>query len=279
MTESASTVREKSAETRTQSPQPASKPKSLDRRVLRTKRMLRDALAELIEEKGFERITVCDLTERADINRGTFYTHYRDKNDLLRQSEDDIISDITEIQKGLTKVRLEEFIDCYLYNKPLPFIVTLYDYLRKNGKFVRALMGPKGDPAFMPRLRDIVAKNVKENVLNPKYRENSDKLTDYYISYYATAQLGVIRLWLETGMEESSEEMALIVTSIMFMRPGDAIEMHSAQPLPADLPSKKLPPKNPNMRTTGYCLGGSGARKAPDGTEGQAKSAANPARS
>lgn len=208
------------------------KPRS-DRRVVRTKRMLRDALAELIEEKGFERITVCDLTERADINRGTFYTHYKDKNDLLCQSEDELIEGIVELQSGLSEVKLDEFIDCYMNNRPLPFIVTLYDYLRKNGTFVRALLGPQGDPAFEPRLREIVETNVRENVLATKYRESNDRLIGYYIAYFTSAELGLIRHWLESGMRESSEDMALIVMSIMFMRPGDAIEMHSAQSLPA----------------------------------------------
>ena len=200
--------------------------RTTDRRVIRTKRMLRDALSQLIEEKGFERITVCDLTECADINRGTFYTHYRDKVDLLAQSEEEVINDILGIVGGLSEITLEDLFACYSSGEPFPFIVALYDYIRENGAFIKALIGPKGDPAFASRLKEIVAGNFGAQVLNERYRKDPAPLTRYYLSYYTAAQLGVIQRWLDTGMRESSEEMSAIVLSIMFMRPGDAIEMH-----------------------------------------------------
>ncbi|MEM6707029.1 MAG: TetR/AcrR family transcriptional regulator, partial [Acidobacteriota bacterium] len=61
---------------------PDSTPKP-DRRVTRTKRLLRQALMELVREKDYARITVQDILDRADVGRSTFYTHYRDKDDLL----------------------------------------------------------------------------------------------------------------------------------------------------------------------------------------------------
>ena len=196
-----------------------------DKRVVRTKRILRDTLTELIEEKGLERVTVSDLTKRADINRGTFYAHYKDKDDLLMQSENEIIQGVTDIQKRLCGTSLDELFECYKTNTPMPFAVALYDYLRENGRFVKALIGPKGDSRFQPRLQNIVALNTAQNVLNEKYRDNMTPLVQYYLAYYTGAQLGVIQLWLDNGMQESSKDMARIVVAIMFMRPGDAIEL------------------------------------------------------
>src|SRR5690242_10979296 len=54
-----------------------------DRRVNRTRRALKDALTDLILEKGYERVTVGDVLERADVGRSTFYAHFVDKDDLL----------------------------------------------------------------------------------------------------------------------------------------------------------------------------------------------------
>ena len=54
-----------------------------DRRVNRTRRALKDALTDLILEKGYERVTVGDVLERADVGRSTFYAHFTDKDDLL----------------------------------------------------------------------------------------------------------------------------------------------------------------------------------------------------
>lgn len=82
------------------------KKESIDRRTIRTKRMIRSALAELIDEKGFNNISVTDLTKRADINRGTFYLHYLDKYDLLEKIENEIIQEIEEETKHLDSVKI-----------------------------------------------------------------------------------------------------------------------------------------------------------------------------
>jgi transposase-like protein len=60
-----------------------------DRRVQRSKRALREALVQLMIEKGYEETTVADIAERADVGRSTFYTHYADKEDLLQGSLSD----------------------------------------------------------------------------------------------------------------------------------------------------------------------------------------------
>ena len=57
-----------------------------DRRVRRTRAQLRRALTELLEEKDIRSVTVRELTERADVNRGTFYAHYSDIYDLVEQT-------------------------------------------------------------------------------------------------------------------------------------------------------------------------------------------------
>ena len=195
-----------------------------DRRVQRTKRTLRRALAELmVEKKGIDNVTVGELTERADLNRGTFYAHYSDKNDLLHACEDEFLAQVVELQGCLAKVTLAEAVDAAFRGKPLPFAVSLYDFLRENGAFLSALIGPYGDASFQIRLRDTVASYLVESVLADSYRANMTPITEYYIAYYASAQLGVIQHWLERGMQESSEEMARVVLAIMFMQPGDAI--------------------------------------------------------
>ena len=73
-----------------------------DKRVKRTRKLLRQALAELMLEKEFKNITVTDLVRRADINRGTFYTYYRDVYDLREKVENEIIDSLrAAIQDGL----------------------------------------------------------------------------------------------------------------------------------------------------------------------------------
>ncbi len=67
-----------------------------DRRVRRTRRLLRDALVSLVLERGYAGITVEDITDRADLGRATFYSHYTDKDDLLGQVVSDLADDLQE---------------------------------------------------------------------------------------------------------------------------------------------------------------------------------------
>ena len=85
-------------------------PEKEDRRVRRTKERLRQALTQLLLEKDIHDITVRELTDLADVNRGTFYTHYKDIYDLLEQTENALFSELEEcIPSGETaERRLEE---------------------------------------------------------------------------------------------------------------------------------------------------------------------------
>src|SRR3954447_14330505 len=116
--------------------------KSTDRRIVRTKRLIRDALTELMEEKGFEGITVRDLTGKADINRGTFYLHYHDKYDLLEQSEAEILN---EIEKMTLEINPNDFLNFNSENDPFPFIIKLFELFHENSSFMKVILGPKGD--------------------------------------------------------------------------------------------------------------------------------------
>ena len=72
---------------------------NLDLRVVRTKTAIRNAFVELIEEKGFDAITVKDITTKANINRGTFYAHYQDKFDLMTKCQKEIMYEFSSIAK------------------------------------------------------------------------------------------------------------------------------------------------------------------------------------
>ena len=67
-----------------------------DRRVRRTKHLIKQSLIELMYEKPFKDITVTDITKRADLNRGTFYLHYIDIYDLLSKIENEILNIINQ---------------------------------------------------------------------------------------------------------------------------------------------------------------------------------------
>lgn len=194
---------------------------SIDRRKIRTKKMIRSALAELIYEKGFNNISVTDLTQRADINRGTFYLHYVDKYDLLDKIENEIIQEIEEETKHLDSANM---MNIDTSNEPLPFMVKLFEYFRENSVIIKAILGPKGDPTFERKIKRFIGSNLFEKQKIKNFNIDEAVISEeYFIQYILSADLGVIQHWLEKNMEESPEEMALILARMSLFGPLRAV--------------------------------------------------------
>lgn len=196
-----------------------------DRRIAKTKRALRSALIELVEERGLEDVTVNNLCERADLNRGTFYNHFKDKDELVCAFEEELMQGILVWQESLNRVKLTDMVAYRVAGKPLPFLVNLFDYLREESDFLHAILGPQGDGRFRRQVREVVCDNLVKNILHEKYRTNPTVFVDYYVAFYASAYLGVILHWIERGAVEDSQTMALIAARLLFIKPGESIEL------------------------------------------------------
>lgn len=196
-----------------------------DRRITRSKRALRDALIALMEERGLDAVTVNDLCERADLNRGTFYNHFRDKDNLLAVLEDEIMADVDALQGRMADVTLTDMLAYRVAGRPLPLLVELFEYLRDQGDFLHAVLGPGGDASFGPRLREAVCENLVQNILHEKYRASTEPFVGYYVAFYAAAYLGIIAHWIEGGCSETPETMARIAMRLFFIKPGEPIEL------------------------------------------------------
>lgn len=189
-----------------------------DRRSIRTKKLIRNALSELIEEKGFNNISITELTKKADINRGTFYLHYIDKYDLLEQVENEVIQELYEHVKTVGYI---DILNISSVNKPIPFITKILEYIKKNSLFMKAILGPKGDPNFHNKLKQLIETNLFEKKLLFKTFKKENMLIpeEYFVPYVLSAHLGVIQQWLQNGMEQSAEDMALILSKMFFLGP------------------------------------------------------------
>ena len=196
-----------------------------DPRIMRSKAALRGALISLMEERGFDSVTVNDLCQRAGLNRGTFYNHFHDKENLLLGLEDEFLEGIEHLRERMRSLEVKDLIAARVAKKPLPPLVELFEYLRDEGDFLHAVLGPGGDVRFGPRLRDTVCEGFIRALLHERYQGDSSAFVGYYISFYAGAYLGVISRWVETGMRETPEEMATISMRLLFIKPGDAIKL------------------------------------------------------
>lgn len=186
-----------------------------DLRVIRTKQSIREALIQLIDEKGFEAITVKDITIRAKINRGTFYAHYLDKFDLMNKCEEEILQEMSRI----AKLNFSSIIDSLETDSsnvpPFPLTVLLFEFLNENSDIMKALLGPKGDLSFQTKLKEFMWKTLYEN--NPDSIIKEENLLvpgNFLAAYMGNAKIGVIQEWLNSGRKESPQEMARILTTI-----------------------------------------------------------------
>jgi len=160
-----------------------------DVRVRCTRKLLQQAFIELTVEKGFAALTVHDITERAMVNRSTFYRHYLDKYDLLEQYLNEI-HELTASQDA---------------PGPLP----LLKHIRQRADFYRVMLGPKGDPLFAQRFRQNTEKRFRSLAAESLTEQGPDEPpVDLRLICLAYAGLGATTWWLEQEPPCSPEQLA-----------------------------------------------------------------------
>ena len=192
-----------------------------DRRSLRTRRALRDALAEEILATGdLSQVTVTSVAKRADITRRTFYSHYRDIPEFVSSVECEVLSELIPYAQRISGVTLDELEAAIHVFAPCPHSEELLAHIRESGELFSALLGEGGDPAFVEKLRQMVRTVVEARALDGFEAEMMAGF-DYYLTFVISAEVGVLVRWLTTGMRESDGMMARIMTALLFVRPGD----------------------------------------------------------
>lgn len=176
-----------------------------DRRVKRTKRVLRECLFELLENATIDEITVKELTERADINRSTFYFYYKDINDMMMQIQSDIfdVFEETVIAPQASFVTVEDFT-----NYILRFLLFCKEY-EDICKFVVS-----NDP------NNFLSRKIQATLL--EHVPDSHKLFPpedprRYLTCFALAAVWETVLhWMYDGMTVPAEEMAVFLAQAYF---------------------------------------------------------------
>ncbi len=172
-----------------------------DRRVRRTMRVLEESLTDLLLEKPIQDITVQELTERADINRGTFYLYYQDVFDMLDHIEEDYFDRLVNL---LSPEGEEILLD----------IRTVYErgftFISENRKLCRVLLGEHGDIAFLQKI-DMVLKEKCRGEWRKMSKEADETEFEYVYSFVTSGSLGVIRAWLMRDCKEDPKAMAALV--------------------------------------------------------------------
>lgn len=175
-----------------------------DRRVRKTKAVLRQEFTKLLVKKELKNISVKELTELADINRGTFYLHYKDIYDLFEKIEDEVLFEFIEI------------IDKYKKQEQMSWISVLLDlfkYIAVNADIFIAILRTS-DSTFLTRIIEINKPKTKSE-WNKLFTNGKEQYYDYYYAFITQGCIAMVKSWFMDGMNETPEEMAALSSKLM----------------------------------------------------------------
>lgn len=172
---------------------------AVDRRVRKTRKQLRECLITLLKEKKVQEISVRELTELADLNRGTFYLHYKDVFDLLEKTEGELLADFNAL---IMKHSLSE-----LKQNPGAIFNDIYRLVWENADFIEILMGENGDMNFVNRLKELIRDKCLKEWMEV-FRSGNPDTFEAFLSFIVSGCVGLVHYWLDSGQAEPPEEMA-----------------------------------------------------------------------
>lgn len=176
-----------------------------NRRTIYTKKVVKESLIELLEDKEIHKITVTDICKKADINRGTFYTHYKDAYDLLQSIEDELFD---QILKYVLETTNETHINTLLIN--------VFELILQNRSLCEILLCKQREGKILDRILYIAHKvNIDKLVGN---LDIDGVYLDYLIKYSVGGVLSVIQSWLENGLKESPTDLVEFLDNILRYR-------------------------------------------------------------
>lgn len=174
-----------------------------DRRVRYTKMVIRDALVELMETQHISQISIKSLCELADVNRSTFYAHYTDQYDLLRQVEQEVLENL--------KHYLEKWSPQGPYFVSEAVLTSILDYVRENAALFKALLSDNCDAAIQ---KDVV---VLTQVVPTEYNATVDERTkEYLYAFGIDGCISLLHKWLKDGMIESTQQMSALLLRALY---------------------------------------------------------------
>lgn len=173
-----------------------------DRRIQRTKRLLQTALLELIIEKRYDKVTVQDILDRADVGRSTFYAHFRDKDDLLIG--------------GLPEQIFQLHADPNRQDDDLLFIsyVEVLYHAQEHHELFKALLGSEGIEVIKRNVLYSLKQGIAQRLLLTIESVSSEQ-QEIITNYLAGGVMTCIMWWLDNDMSHSPEELDASLQKLM----------------------------------------------------------------
>jgi AcrR family transcriptional regulator len=188
--------------------------KKEDLRKVKTHLAIDDAFTTLIKEKNFDNITVKDISEKAMVNRGTFYMHYEDKYDLLEHYEEELLA-------GLSKNMIDNIEDSHKLTIDMTRQIAkeTFEYVNSHHEKIIALFNNPGIKRFEDKIAEYMAGYYREKVAKVLDAEQVKVDIEYLIAYVTGAHISLMKRWLQNNRQESIQEVAQIIEVISINGP------------------------------------------------------------
>ena len=167
--------------------------KKPDRRTLKTRKAICDAFAELLTKKELHKITVQEISDKADVNRVTFYNHYLDVYDLYDKIEADVLVELGLLILRLDDIRSDEFFSC------------LIGYIDENKSIFKMMFSPNGTNKLREKFSKLMEGLFRKIICEKKNTDISDNRIEYLSCYRTQGCIAIIEKWVSGGLSEPKE--------------------------------------------------------------------------
>lgn len=170
----------------------------LDRRIVKSREAINKAFMELFLAKPFEQITVNDIADKANVNRGTVYLHYSDKYELLDKSIENHMGELLSFC-NLHDIGPEPTFQTPVFNR-------IFRYFEENFPFFETLFAGQRSFVFRDRLQAFLAESVERKLDAKSGSAQMDN--EIKAQFLASSFTGVVEWWIRRRMPHPPSHMA-----------------------------------------------------------------------
>jgi len=187
-------------------------PSRHERRRLQTRNLLIQTTLKLVLEKGYDTISIQEITDRADLGRGTFYIHFKDKEEVVWTAVRDLFQELEQAAHKQLDRRMPQ-VEYY-------GLLNIFSHAEKNRDLYRVIFGGRGAATLTARVQDLMAEAFLYDIRNAPARPD----INFNLPEEIRAQLltgAISRLlfwWLETPNNYSAEQMAAMTYKALYRK-------------------------------------------------------------
>lgn len=173
-----------------------------NRRTQLTKKMIKDTFLQLLATQPLEKISVTEICQKADINRGTFYAHYTDPKSLYQEIQNDLFQEVQPLLRLAPAKDLSQWLE------------NLLNILERNPEMTAFIISDTQQNTLLKRVFNEVYDLATTN-FQSLFHEHDPEMLHYYFSYYSSGTIGTIADWLKNGRNISAHDLANLLSNVL----------------------------------------------------------------